>query len=49
MAFLFSSPITYAWEGGAKLTRDPQYKRYTVSRQEYEEHGHNICMDKFDV
>lgn len=46
--FIFSSS-TYAWEGGAMLAKDPQLKKLYISREDYEENGHNICFEKFDV
>ncbi|KAK3098322.1 hypothetical protein FSP39_018389 [Pinctada imbricata] len=43
------NPITYAWEGGCMLAKDPSMKRLVITREEYDEHGHSICFDKFDV
>ncbi|XP_063404961.1 actin-related protein 6-like [Mytilus trossulus] len=43
------NPSTYAWEGGTLLAKDPQIKKMSVTREEYEENGHNICFEKFDV
>lgn len=41
--------VTYAWEGGVQLANDPEYKKMVVSREEYEECGHSICHERFDV
>ncbi|KAL4233379.1 Actin-related protein 6 [Mactra antiquata] len=43
------NPITYAWEGGVQLANDPEFKRMVVTREEYEETGHTVCHDRFDV
>ena len=43
------SPITYAWEGGSQLCKDVKFKKMTVTKQEFEEHGSAICEDRFDV
>ncbi|KAJ8686322.1 hypothetical protein QAD02_022116 [Eretmocerus hayati] len=42
-------PITYAWEGGKLLASDPSYSSLVVKREEYEEEGHALCCDKFDI
>lgn len=42
-------PSIYAWEGGVALANDPQLKKIAISRDEYDEHGHNICLERFDV
>ncbi|XP_058807177.1 actin-related protein 6 isoform X2 [Phymastichus coffea] len=42
-------PITFAWEGGKLLAKDSGYSSLIVKREEYEEEGHNVCYDKFDI
>jgi actin-related protein 6 len=43
------NPITYAWQGGAKLAQDEvAMKKLLVTRQEYLEHGSNWLLKKFD-
>ncbi|XP_041352519.1 actin-related protein 6-like isoform X2 [Gigantopelta aegis] len=42
-------PMTYAWEGGTMLAGDPNFSRLVVTRQEYDEYGHSICSERFDV
>ncbi|XP_011496887.1 PREDICTED: actin-related protein 6 isoform X2 [Ceratosolen solmsi marchali] len=42
-------PITYSWEGGKLLSKDPGYSNLIVKREEYEEEGHALCYDKFDI
>jgi len=49
MLVLCFSPITYSWEGGVQLANDPNFSSMVVTRAQFEEHGHNICMEKFDV
>ncbi|KDR12327.1 actin-related protein 6 [Zootermopsis nevadensis] len=44
-----ANPVTYAWQGGASLQQDPEFFNMTVSREEYEEEGHNLCFEKFDI
>lgn len=46
---LTKNPITYAWEGGALLSKNPEFKKLIVTKKDYDEYGHNICMEKFDV
>lgn len=42
------SPITYAWQGGARLGQQKMKLRsLQVTRKEYMEHGANICLRKF--
>ncbi|XP_014782503.1 actin-related protein 6 [Octopus bimaculoides] len=43
------NPQTYAWHGGAKLASDPKFSSMVVTKQQYEEYGHSICADKFNV
>ncbi|KAK9366544.1 actin family [Lipomyces kononenkoae] len=41
-------PITYGWQGGAKLGMDrTSLQSRQVTRKEYLEHGPSICMRKF--
>jgi actin-related protein 6 len=46
---VFCSPVTYAWHGGALLGQDSEFSNMTVSREEYEEEGHSLCFEKFDI
>ncbi|KAJ8311032.1 hypothetical protein KUTeg_007588 [Tegillarca granosa] len=43
------NPITYCWEGGVKLASDPDFPKMTITRDDYDEHGHNICFEKFEI
>ena len=45
----FNSPSVYAWEGGTMFAKDPQMKKLAVTKEDYDENGHNICFEKFDV
>jgi len=47
--FPIFSPITYAWEGGVQLANDPDFDKMVVTKEEFEEYGHSICQEKFDV
>eukprot|EP00795_Rhopilema_esculentum_P005166 gene5166-297_t len=43
------NPITYAWEGGAEISKSPGFvEKFCVTKSEYEEHGRSICSEKFD-
>ncbi|XP_071453568.1 actin-related protein 6 [Hetaerina americana] len=42
-------PITYAWSGGALLAQDPKFHSMVVTREDFEEEGHQLCYDRFDV
>lgn len=46
---LAPDPITYSWEGGIALRMDPEFYSYVVSKEEYEEEGITICMERFDT
>ncbi|KAG7246308.1 hypothetical protein CRUP_015206, partial [Coryphaenoides rupestris] len=43
------NPVSYAWEGGKLLADNPDYDEMVVTREDYEENGHFICEDTFDV
>ncbi|XP_015437707.1 PREDICTED: actin-related protein 6 [Dufourea novaeangliae] len=47
--YLPENPITYAWYGGKAVSKDQIFSSLLVTREEYEEEGHNICFEKFDV
>jgi len=42
-----TDPLSYAWEGGAKLAGDPCLPDISVSREEYLEHGNLICEERY--
>ncbi|XP_033209864.1 actin-related protein 6 isoform X2 [Belonocnema kinseyi] len=46
---LAENPITYPWEGGKLLSKDPTFSSFLVSKEEYEEEGHTICFERFDT
>lgn len=46
---LVRSPICYSWEGGKLLAHSPDYDEIVVTREDYEENGHFICEEKFDI
>uniref|UniRef100_A0A672HEK4 Actin related protein 6 n=1 Tax=Salarias fasciatus TaxID=181472 RepID=A0A672HEK4_SALFA len=43
------NPVCYSWEGGKLLAHSPDYEEMVVTRDDYEENGHCICEDKFDI
>lgn len=43
------NPITFSWEGGKQLADNPDYDEMIVTRDDYEENGHFICEEKFDI
>uniref|UniRef100_A0A3Q0SNK8 Actin-related protein 6 n=1 Tax=Amphilophus citrinellus TaxID=61819 RepID=A0A3Q0SNK8_AMPCI len=47
--FVSRSPACYAWEGGKLLAHNPDYDEMVVMREDYEENGHCICEEKFDI
>ncbi|XP_005745178.1 actin-related protein 6 [Pundamilia nyererei] len=47
--FVSRSPVCYAWEGGKLLAHNPDYDEMVVMREDYEENGHCICEEKFDI
>lgn len=44
-----SSPITYAWNGGVKLSQSPEFLAMCMNREEYEEEGVRGSYDRFDI
>lgn len=46
---LHPSPICYPWEGGKLLAHSPDYDEMVVTRDDYEENGHCVCEENFDV
>ncbi|KAK5866752.1 hypothetical protein PBY51_011303 [Eleginops maclovinus] len=43
------NPICYPWEGGKLLAHSPDYDEIVVTREDFEENGHFICEEKFDI
>uniref|UniRef100_A0A671MTP5 Actin related protein 6 n=1 Tax=Sinocyclocheilus anshuiensis TaxID=1608454 RepID=A0A671MTP5_9TELE len=43
------NPICYPWEGGKLLAENPDFEEMAVMREDYEENGHYVCEEKFDV
>ncbi|TSK28083.1 Actin-related protein 6 [Bagarius yarrelli] len=41
--------ICYAWEGGKLLAENPDFEDMVVTREDYEENGHYVCEEKFDI
>ncbi|KAG7232222.1 hypothetical protein INR49_009415 [Caranx melampygus] len=44
-----ANPISHSWEGGKLLAHNPDYDEMVVTREDYEENGHCICEEKFDI
>ncbi|XP_015280306.1 PREDICTED: actin-related protein 6 isoform X4 [Gekko japonicus] len=43
------NPITYSWEGGKLISENDDFEDMVVTREDYEENGHSICEEKFDI
>lgn len=43
------NPVTYAWEGGKSLFRDPDFYSFCMTREEYEEEGKSLAFERFDI
>lgn len=43
------NPITYAWEGGKYLFKDPEFYSFCLTKEEYEEEGKNLAFERFDI
>ena len=42
--------LTYGWEGGKKLaSSSSDFNKLVINKKTYEEHGHSICRDKFNI
>lgn len=46
---LAENPVTYAWEGGRALFRDPDFYSFCVTKEEYEEEGKALTFERFDI
>lgn len=44
-----TNPQTYAWEGGALLSQDPEFPKMIISRKQFEEQGFSYSLEKFDI
>ncbi|XP_027248399.1 actin-related protein 6 isoform X4 [Cricetulus griseus] len=43
------NPITYSWEGGKLISENDDFEDMVVTREDYEENGHSVCEEKFDI
>lgn len=43
------SPQTYSWEGGVKISQNPEFLGMCMSREEYEEEGVRGAYERFDI
>ncbi|KAG6447249.1 actin-related protein 6 [Manduca sexta] len=43
------NPITYAWEGGKMIFRDPDFYSFCMTKEEYEEEGKALAFERFDI
>ncbi|XP_055048724.2 actin-related protein 6 [Misgurnus anguillicaudatus] len=43
------NPICYPWEGGKLLAENPDFEEMVVTRDDYDENGHYVCEEKFDI
>ena len=43
------NPLTHGWDGGVCVAKQPDLKSLMVTKQEFEEYGHTICYEKFDI
>ncbi|XP_078090836.1 actin-related protein 6 isoform X1 [Mustelus asterias] len=43
------NPITHSWEGGRLLSESSDFMDLVVTKDDYEENGHCICEEKFDI
>lgn len=46
---LAENPLTYAWEGGKCIFRDPDFYSFCVTKEEYEEEGKSLAFERFDI
>lgn len=46
---LAENPITYAWEGGKTIFRDPDFYSFCMTKEEYEEEGKALAFERFDI
>ncbi|XP_068248580.1 actin-related protein 6-like [Palaemon carinicauda] len=46
---LAKNPSTYAWRGGAAISRSAHFPEMLVTKREWEEDGYNVCQERFCV
>ena len=46
---LGENPLSYAWEGGKKMFRDPDFYSFCMTKEEYEEEGKPLAFERFDI
>ncbi|XP_026755912.1 actin-related protein 6 [Galleria mellonella] len=46
---LAENPITYPWEGGKLIFRDPEFYSFCMTKEEYEEEGKTLAFERFDI
>ncbi|CAH0404325.1 unnamed protein product [Chilo suppressalis] len=47
--YLPDDPLTYAWEGGKHIFRDPDFYSFCMTKEEYEEEGKALAFERFDI
>jgi actin-related protein 6 len=40
-------PVNAVWRGGSSVSSNSKFAEQTVSKAEYEEHGHSVCQRRF--
>ncbi|XP_028156816.1 actin-related protein 6 [Ostrinia furnacalis] len=46
---LAENPVTYVWEGGKTIFRDPDFYSFCMTKEEYEEEGKALAFERFDI
>ncbi|CAG4957955.1 unnamed protein product [Parnassius apollo] len=46
---LAENPLTYAWEGGKHIFKDPEFYSFCMTKEEYEEEGRALAFERFDI
>ncbi|KPI96526.1 Actin-related protein 6 [Papilio xuthus] len=46
---LADNPLTYPWEGGKFLFKDPEFYSFCMTKEEYEEEGKALAFERFDI
>jgi actin-related protein len=47
LLLLSFSPMTYAWHGGRLASLSQDFTKMIVTKEQYDEHGVNFCVESF--
>ena len=49
LSLIKGKELTTTWLGGKELANSKDFNELCITRKMYEEYGHSICKNKFDI